>query len=132
MSKQPNGWYTDPTSRYAYRYWNGAQWTTEVSSGGSAVVDPNGMDANMINTPPAPGTAAPTPPPAATQPTVQVTQKSGSGIGTFIGIALAVLAVIVLVVVLMNQSGGGETEVPGTPTTNAPATTSAPATTQAP
>ena len=130
MSKQPNGWYNDPTSRYTYRYWNGAQWTTEVSSGGSAVTDPNGMDANMVNTPPAPGTAAPTPPPAATQPSVQVTQKSGSAFGTIIGIALGVIAVIVLILVLVNQSGGDSTEVPGT--TNAPATTSAPATTQAP
>jgi len=130
MAQQPNGWYNDPTSRYQYRYWNGAQWTTEVSSGGTALTDPNGMEANAINTPPAPGTAAPTPPPAATQPSVQVTQKSGSAIGTIIGVGLAVLAVIVLIVVLMNQSGDGSTEVPGT--TNAPATTSAPATTQAP
>lgn len=130
MAQQPNGWYTDPTSRYQYRYWNGTQWTTEVSSGGSALTDPNGMDPDAINTPPAPGTAAPTPPPSATQPSVQVTQKSGSAIGTIIGIALGVIAVIVLILVLVNQSGNDSTEVPGT--TNAPATTSAPATTQAP
>ena len=126
MSKLPNGWYTDPTSRYTYRYWNGAQWTTEVSSGGSALTDPNGMDTNMVNTPPAPGTAAPTPPPSATQPTVQVTQKSGSGFGTIIGIALGVIAVIVLILVLVNQSGGGDTEVPGSTVPNAPPTTQAP------
>jgi hypothetical protein len=132
MAQQPSGWYTDPTSSYVYRYWNGTQWTNQVSSGGTTLIDPNVMDSNALATPPAPGSAAPTAPQPATQPTVQVTQRSGSGIGTIIGVALAVLAVIVLVLVLVNQSGDGSTDVPGTPTTNAPATTSAPATTVAP
>lgn len=130
MAQQPSGWYTDPTSSYVYRYWDGAQWTNQVSSGGTTLVDPNAMDPGVVATPPAPGSAAPTAPQAAPQPSVQVTQKSGSAIGTIIGVALAVLAIIVLAVVLLNQSGDGSTEVPGT--TNAPATTGAPATTQAP
>jgi hypothetical protein len=132
MAQQPGGWYTDPTGRYTYRYWNGTQWTTEVSSGGSALTDPNGMETNMVNTPPAPGTAAPTPPPSSTQPNVQVTQKSGGGFGTMVGVILGIIAVIVLILVLVTTFGSDSTDTPGTPTTNAPATTSAPAPTQAP
>ena len=131
MAQQPSGWYTDPTGTYVYRYWSGTQWTNQVSTGGgSTLIDPNALDSNVLTTPPAPNSAAPSAPQPAAQPSVQVTQKSGSGIGVIIGVAFAVLAVIVLIVVLMNQSGDGSTEVPGT--TNAPATTSAPATTTAP
>jgi hypothetical protein len=130
MAQQPGGWYTDPTSSYVYRYWNGTQWTNQVSSGGSTLLDPDAMDTNMVNTPPAPGSEAPSTPQPATQPTVQVTQKSGSAIGSIVGAVLGIIAVIVLILVLVNVFGSDSTETPGT--TNAPATTSAPATTQAP
>ena len=35
MSQQPSGWYTDPTTKYSYRFWNGSQWTNQVSTGGN-------------------------------------------------------------------------------------------------
>ena len=104
MAHQPSGWYTDPTGRYEYRYWNGSQWTTEVSSAGTSTADASTMDPSMANTPPAPGTAAPSAPPPPTQPAVQVTQKSGSAIGTIIGVALGVIAVIVLILILLISS----------------------------
>jgi hypothetical protein len=34
------GWYTDPAGRFQHRYWNGAQWTENVSTAGVAGVDP--------------------------------------------------------------------------------------------
>jgi hypothetical protein len=36
----PAAWHPDPYGRYELRYWNGAQWTEHVSTGGSTGVDP--------------------------------------------------------------------------------------------
>jgi Protein of unknown function (DUF2510) len=33
-------WYTDPSGRYAARYWDGNCWTEHVSDGSSTAVDP--------------------------------------------------------------------------------------------
>jgi len=120
MTPPPKGWYTDPTSQYHYRYWNGAQWTNQVSSSGTTLNDPKAMDPSAAATPPAPGSEAASPPQADVAPTVQVTQKSG-GFGTVIA---AIVAVVVLIVVLVNLSGDdsptSDTEVPAPVTTIAP------------
>ena len=125
MTQPPKGWYTDPTSEYMYRYWNGTQWTNQVSSSGTTLNDPNAMDSSAATTPPAPGSEAASPPQADVAPTVQVTQKSG-GFGTVIAAIVAIVAVVVLIVVLVNLSGDdsptSDTEVPAT----APVTTVAP------
>lgn len=34
------GWQPDPTTRHEYRYWDGSQWTDDVSDGGVTAVDP--------------------------------------------------------------------------------------------
>ena len=34
------GWQPDPTTRHEYRYWDGSQWTDDVSDGGVTSVDP--------------------------------------------------------------------------------------------
>jgi hypothetical protein len=34
------GWYTDPTHRHEFRYWNGQTWTSEVSDSGVTGQDP--------------------------------------------------------------------------------------------
>ncbi len=125
MTQQQAGWYTDPTSQYMYRYWNGTQWTNQVSSSGTTLNDPNAMDPSAAATPPAPGSEAASPPQADVAPTVQVTQKSG-GFGTVIAAIVAIVAVVVLIVVLVNLSGDdsptSDTEVPAP----APVTTVAP------
>lgn len=125
MTQPPKGWYTDPTSEYMYRYWNGTQWTNQVSSSGTTLNDPNAMDPSAASTPPAPGSEAASPPQADVAPTVQVTQKSG-GFGTVIAAIVAIVAVVVLIVVLVNLSGDdsptSDTEVPAT----APVTTVTP------
>jgi len=126
MSQQPSGWYTDPTSKYSYRFWNGAQWTNQVSTGGNSGTDPDPMGADVATAPPAPGTEAPTPPQAQPATTVQVTQKRGSAFGTIIGVVLAIIAIVVLIAVLMNASGDDSTDE-----TVAPASTEAPTTTAA-
>ena len=66
-SSGSQGWYTDPTSRYLLRYWDGFSWTENVTTGdGSARRDPiitqvgiPGVQANR------PGPSAPYQPPAA-------------------------------------------------------------------
>jgi len=35
-----SGWYPDPTGRFEYRYFNGRDWTTDVSTGGRRFIDP--------------------------------------------------------------------------------------------
>jgi hypothetical protein len=134
---KPSGWYTDPTGRYIYRYWNGAQWTDQVSTGGRTITDAELLSPSAVTTPPAPGTEAPKasdPPPApkpAPAPAVQVSQSSGGSNTTGIIIAvLAVIAIVVLIFVLMK--GSGDDTKPDT--TNAPVATTVapPATTVAP
>ena len=34
------GWQPDPTARHEYRYWDGSQWTDDVSDGGVTATDP--------------------------------------------------------------------------------------------
>ena len=38
------GWYADPLGRFELRYYNGATWTADVSTGGDRFVDPLGID----------------------------------------------------------------------------------------
>jgi hypothetical protein len=34
------GWYSDPVNRHELRFWDGRQWTSQVSDAGSQSVDP--------------------------------------------------------------------------------------------
>lgn len=115
------GWYNDPTNRHLYRYWDGAQWTGQVSDGGTSGVDPEDMDPALVTMPPAPGSAAPGAPPAAPAPTVQVTQGGGGfGMGAILGVLVGI--VIIVLIVLVVASGGDDG---GTTTTVADVTTTA-------
>jgi hypothetical protein len=35
----PAGWYTDPSARHEHRYWDGTDWTAQVSDGGVMAID---------------------------------------------------------------------------------------------
>jgi hypothetical protein len=48
------GWYADPMRRYDHRYYNGAAWTSDVSTGGERFVDPLGIEPTP-STPERPG-----------------------------------------------------------------------------
>jgi Protein of unknown function (DUF2510) len=50
------GWYADPMGRYEHRYYNGKEWTADVSGGGRRFVDPLGITPTPIG--PTGGTAA--------------------------------------------------------------------------
>jgi Protein of unknown function (DUF2510) len=50
------GWYADPMGRYEHRYYNGREWTADVSGGGRRFVDPLGITPTPIG--PTGGTAA--------------------------------------------------------------------------
>lgn len=39
LPSQPPGWYPDPWGRYEHRYFNGANWTGDVSNGGQQMLD---------------------------------------------------------------------------------------------
>lgn len=51
MESQPASWRPDPLGRYEYRYWNGTEWTADVSTAGSQEKDPNGLAPNPAATP---------------------------------------------------------------------------------
>src|SRR5918992_1655849 len=40
MSAPTPGWNPDPTGRHEYRYWDGGNWTDDVSDNGVTAVDP--------------------------------------------------------------------------------------------
>jgi hypothetical protein len=40
MSEMAPGWQADPTGRFEHRYWDGTQWTDNVSNAGVATTDP--------------------------------------------------------------------------------------------
>jgi hypothetical protein len=42
------GWYADPMGRYEHRYYNGREWTADVSGGGQRFVDPLGLTPTSI------------------------------------------------------------------------------------
>ena len=129
MTGTPSGWFADPAGRYLYRYWDGIQWTNQVTNGGAASgFDPNPLPDGVATTPPAPGTEAPVAAAEPPAPTVKVTQSSGSTIGSIVAVLVAVVAIVVLVLVLNSNSGDDST----TPGTDAPTTTEAPAPTEAP
>ncbi len=123
MTGNPAGWYTDPTNRHVYRYWDGAEWSDQVSDGGTSGSDPEGLDPALRATPPAPGTAAPAAPPPAPSPTVQVTQGGGGGfgMGAILGVLIGIVIIVLIVLVLLS-SGGDDG---GTTTTVADVTTTA-------
>lgn len=53
------GWQQDPTTRHEYRYWDGFQWTDDVSDGGVTSVDPvDGSGAAAAGIPPSDATQA--------------------------------------------------------------------------
>lgn len=129
MSPYPAGWYTDPVRRFQYRFWNGTQWTNQVSNSGTSGTDPDALHPEVVVTPPAPGSQAPGPPqPAAAPPAVQVSQKSSSGLGVIVGVLIGILLVVIIVAVVIVNSGDdtSTTEPSVTVTTEAPATTVAP------
>lgn len=126
MTQEPSGWYADPTRRHAYRYWDGQDWTDQVSDGGTPGVDPIEVGAPTSNTPPAPGTKAPAPSQPTQQTAAQTSRSSGgTGFGVVLGLLIAIAVIVAIVVFVMNGGeDGGETS-----TTVAPVTTEAPVTT---
>jgi hypothetical protein len=41
-TSQPAQWYTDPSERHEFRYWDGSRWTEHVSDRGVSSTDPAG------------------------------------------------------------------------------------------
>ena len=112
---QPADWYADPTNRYEYRYWDGSQWTNQVSGRGRGSLDPSPLDPNMVATPPAPGSrpvpVAPMQEPPPPQPAVQVSQKtSGTGLAAFLGALVVAIAIIFLIIALASGSDDDTTD----------------------
>ena len=79
MSDQSGSWQPDPFGRHQYRYWNGSEWTDQVSNDGVVSSDPatadgaaaagEGAGAGAVPTEPEPTAATPgwgAPPPDAT------------------------------------------------------------------
>ena len=122
MSDNTPGWQSDPTGKHDHRYWDGSQWTDNVSDGGVASTDayehaagvddpPGPLDPTVVApTPPAPDATAawattpgaPAPPPPYV-PTNPVSSGGGGskrgllvGVGILAAVAIAVVAFLAL------------------------------------
>lgn len=58
MSQVPAGWFPDPYGRYEQRWWNGADWTANVATGGAQAIDPMGNSPVVPFATPATATSA--------------------------------------------------------------------------
>jgi len=67
------GWLSDPTGRFEYRYWDGSQWTENVSRAGQTAADPLGPPPPPPGDPTAPS-GAPVPWPAFPPPVIPTPQ----------------------------------------------------------
>lgn len=65
----PSGWHPDPLGRFEYRYYNGLQWTADVSVGGQRFVDPSG---------------APSMPPYGINPSQRPRRTRGHAVASFV------------------------------------------------
>ena len=61
VAAAPAQWHPDPLGRYTHRYFDGANWTSQVSANGVSAVDPLGIAPTPVAAPPPP----PPPPPQA-------------------------------------------------------------------
>jgi hypothetical protein len=102
----PPGWHPDPFQRHEYRYWDGVQWTDQVSNQGQTASDP------PVESAPAAAAAAPTGP-AVAEPAYGAPpppkKKMGGLLLLLIGGGVALLVVIALVAftLLSGDDGGG-------------------------
>ncbi len=53
------GWLPDPLGRFQYRYWNGSEWTNQVSTNGSNETDPLGVAPTPADLGPPAGNGSP-------------------------------------------------------------------------
>jgi len=97
----PSSWQPDPTGRHQYRYWDGVQWTDQISDEGITGVDPM-----VVWTSP----DQPPPPAYAAYPSPQLKSKVAAGVlgillggfGVhrfylgFVGIGIAQIAVTIV------------------------------------
>jgi len=93
------GWQTDPLARHEYRYWDGSQWTDDVS------------DAGVTSTDPMPAAAAPTAPggaaSAGSAPAPPLPRPTASGTKSRMPVIAAVVVVVVLLGGFLVTRGGG-------------------------
>ncbi len=91
----PAGWFPDPMARYEFRYFNGHQWTADVSVGGTRFVDPAGSP----STPPVVPAAGH--PPGVGGPGMHVRRSRGLAVTSFVvGLLSVVLGWVPLMAVL--------------------------------
>ena len=108
----PAAWLTDPTGRHEHRYWDGSQWTDQVSDKGVTATDAPTLAASRGRASGAhrPRLAEAMPalsPDARRRPRPPRRPRGGSGGGA---IAAAVLVLVVIIAAAVGNSGGGQQE----------------------
>lgn len=113
----PPAWHPDPQGRHEHRYWDGAQWTDQVSDGGRVGTDPvDSPKAAEAAQPTAPmaggGYAGPTGaagvPGAPGAPVPGPPSKGGLSVGLLVGIGAAVAIVIIGGLFAFKALSGGD------------------------
>jgi hypothetical protein len=84
----PAGWFADPFHRFQHRYWDGASWTSHVSTQGTPTTDPWGIE------PSPPGVAPiPTYPPPMSLPTAGAARPWSSRVLVIVLVGAGLLAI---------------------------------------
>ncbi|MFP4511906.1 MAG: DUF2510 domain-containing protein [Acidimicrobiales bacterium] len=135
MSEQSGSWQPDPFGRHQYRYWDGSQWSDQVSNdgvlstdppsadpGGAASAEPAGWGAAGTSDPTAAMPTSPSPPPPGgggpggpAGPPPEQPGGSGSNTGAIIG-GIVILALIIGALVwflVLSDDDGVDEEVRG-------------------
>jgi hypothetical protein len=111
MNTPAPGWHPDPTGRHEYRYWDGSQWTDDVSDQGATTHDP-------VAGPGAPTVQSTLPGAAMGEPTTAYgtntfppqPQRSGPPAALIVGLVILALALIGGVAFLVTSSGDDDTD----------------------
>ena len=74
----PPGWFADPMGRHAYRYWDGSQWSDQVSDAGQVSTDPPTGTPVPVATPGAVPGAVPYRLPGQADPTAVLGRRYGA------------------------------------------------------
>jgi hypothetical protein len=114
MNSPPPGWLPDTTGRHEYRYWDGIQWSDDVSDAGTTSVDPvagpepqasgygTGHDGGYGG---APGLGSYPSGPYGTPP-----QKSGPSTGLLVGLGVLLAALVIGIIVIVSSQDDDGTQ----------------------
>lgn len=110
MNSPAPGWLPDPTGRHEHRYWDGFNWTSDVSDGGVTSFDPYEAAPQQPQQPLGYGPQGYSSGPYGAQPAGG--GGSGPSTGLLVGLGAAILVVIIAIVFVVASGGDDDDNDP--------------------